>query len=63
MFVQSEKFIEAHAGKLADISIYHEESNYPTWRLASPSGASKATSARVRVQRRTVGLFSRRQDG
>jgi type I restriction enzyme M protein len=27
MFVQSEKFIEAHAGKLGDISIYGQESN------------------------------------
>jgi type I restriction enzyme M protein len=34
MFVQSEKFIEAHAGKLGDISIYGQESNYTTWRLA-----------------------------
>jgi type I restriction enzyme M protein len=30
MFVQSEKFIEAHAGKLGDISIYGQESNYTT---------------------------------
>ncbi len=26
-FVQSEKFIEAHAGKIGDISIYGQESN------------------------------------
>src|SRR5581483_1569632 len=36
MFVQSEKFIEAHAGRLGDISIYGQESNYTTWRLANP---------------------------
>jgi type I restriction enzyme M protein len=30
MFVQSEKFIEAHSGKLGDISIYGQESNYTT---------------------------------
>ena len=35
MFVSSEKFIEAHAGKLGDISIYGQESNYTTWRLAA----------------------------
>ena len=34
MFVSSEKFIEAHSGKLGDISIYGQESNYTTWRLA-----------------------------
>ena len=34
MFVQSEKFVEAHGGKLGDISIYGQESNHTTWRLA-----------------------------
>src|SRR2546428_1689584 len=34
MFVQSEKFIEAHGGKLGDISVYGQESNPTTWRLA-----------------------------
>ena len=34
MFVQSEEFIRAHGGKLGDISIYGQESNYTTWRLA-----------------------------
>ncbi|MGH7734627.1 MAG: type I restriction-modification system subunit M, partial [Gemmatimonadales bacterium] len=34
MFVQSERFIEAHAGRIGDISIYGQESNYTTWRLA-----------------------------
>ncbi|MCZ7537454.1 MAG: SAM-dependent methyltransferase [Acidimicrobiia bacterium] len=29
MFVQSEKFIEAHAGRIGDISIYGQESNRP----------------------------------
>ncbi|MCK4421305.1 SAM-dependent DNA methyltransferase [candidate division WOR-3 bacterium] len=33
MFVQSEKFIEAHGGKIGDISIYGQESNQTTWRL------------------------------
>jgi len=35
MFVQSEKFIEAHGGKLGDASIYGQESNPTTWRLAA----------------------------
>jgi len=35
MFVQSEKFIEAHGGKIGDVSIYGQESNPTTWRLAA----------------------------
>jgi type I restriction enzyme M protein len=34
MFIQSEKFVEAHGGKIGDISIYGQESNHTTWRLA-----------------------------
>jgi len=34
MFVQSEKFVEAHGGTLGDISIYGQESNPTTRRLA-----------------------------
>jgi len=34
MFVQSEKFVSEHKGKLNDISIYGQESNQTTWRLA-----------------------------
>ena len=34
MFVQSEKFVESHGGKLGDISIYGQESNPTTRRLA-----------------------------
>lgn len=34
MFVQSEKFIEAHGGRIGDIAVYGQESNYTTWRLA-----------------------------
>ena len=33
MFVQSEKFVAEHQGKLDDISIYGQESNQTTWRL------------------------------
>lgn len=34
MFVQSEKFVVGHRGKVNDISIYGQESNQTTWRLA-----------------------------
>jgi type I restriction enzyme M protein len=34
MFVQSEKFVADHQGKVNDISIYGQESKYTTWRLA-----------------------------
>lgn len=34
MFVQSEKFIEERGGKLGDLAIYGQESNYTTWKLA-----------------------------
>jgi len=33
MFVQSEKFVKEHQGKITDISIYGQESNQTTWRL------------------------------
>jgi len=33
MFVQSEKFVLAHGGRVGDLSIYGEESNPTTWRL------------------------------
>ncbi len=35
MFVQSEKFVEAHGGKVGDVAIYGQESNPTTWRLAN----------------------------
>ncbi len=33
MFVQSEKFVEAHQGRLDDIHIFGQESNQTTWKL------------------------------
>lgn len=35
MFVQSEKFIASHGGHTGDVSIYGQESNPTTWRLAA----------------------------
>jgi len=47
MFVQSEKFIEAHSGRLGDISIYGQESNYTTWRLAKMNLAIRGIDAQI----------------
>ena len=34
MFVQSERFVREHEGRMGDIAIYGQESNQTTWRLA-----------------------------
>jgi hypothetical protein len=47
MFVQSEKFIEAHSGRIGDISIYGQESNYTTWRLAEMNLAIRGIDAQI----------------
>ena len=47
MFVQSEKFIEAHGGRIGDISIYGQESNYTTWRLAKMNLAIRGIEANI----------------
>jgi type I restriction enzyme M protein len=35
MFVQSERFIEAHGGKIGDVAVFGQEANPTTWRLAA----------------------------
>ena len=45
MFVQSEKFIEQHQGKINDISIYGQESNQTTWRLCKMNLAIRGIDA------------------
>ncbi len=47
MFVQSEEFIVAHGGKFGDISIYGQESNYTTWRLAKMNLAIRGIEGRI----------------
>ena len=47
MFVSSEKFIESHAGRIGDISIYGQESNYTTWRLAKMNLAIRGIDAQI----------------
>lgn len=34
MFVQSDKFVQEHQGRIGDLSVYGEESNPTTWKLA-----------------------------
>ena len=45
MFVQSEKFVKSHGGKINDISIYGQESNPTTRRLAAMNLAIRGFSA------------------
>lgn len=47
MFVQSEKFIKAHGGKIGDISIYGQESNPTTWRLCKMNLAIRGIEANI----------------
>lgn len=49
MFVQSEKFIEEHGGRLGDISIYGQESNPTTLRLAKMNLAIRGIDARIEL--------------
>jgi len=48
MFVQSKKFIDEHGGRLGDIAIYGQESNYTTWRLAKMNLAVRGIDADIR---------------
>ena len=45
MFVQSEKFVEAHGGRLGDIAVYGQESNPTTWRLCKMNLAIRRIDA------------------
>lgn len=45
MFVQSEEFVRSHGGRVDDISIYGQESNPTTWRLAAMNLAIRGFSA------------------
>ena len=48
MFVQSEKFVEAHGGRIGDIAIYGQESNYTTWRLCKMNLAVRGIDADIK---------------
>jgi len=45
MFVQSEQFVQSHGGRRDDISIYGQESNPTTWRLAAMNLAIRGFAA------------------
>jgi type I restriction enzyme M protein len=48
MFVQSEKFVESHGGRIGDIAIYGQESNYTTWRLCKMNLAVRGIDADIK---------------
>ena len=48
MFVQSEKFVEEHRGRIGDVSIYGQESNYTTWRLCVMNLAIRGIDAQIK---------------
>lgn len=50
MFVQSERFVEAHGGERTDISVFGQESNPTTWRLAHMNLAIRGIEANLGSQ-------------
>ncbi len=48
MFVQSNKFVAEHGGRLGDIAIYGQESNYTTWRLCKMNLAVRGIDSDIR---------------
>ena len=47
MFVQSEKFVEAHGGRVGDIAVYGQEWNATTWRLCKMNLAIRGIEANL----------------
>jgi type I restriction enzyme M protein len=50
MFVQSERFVEEHQGRIGDISIFGQESNPTTWKLAHMNLAIRGIEAHLGQQ-------------
>ena len=48
MFVQSERFVETHEGRVGDIAIYGQESNHTTWRLCRMNLAVRGIDAEIK---------------
>jgi type I restriction enzyme M protein len=48
MFVQSERFVKEHGGRIGDIAIYGQESNYTTWRLAKMNLAVRGIDSDIK---------------
>lgn len=49
MFVQSEKFLEAHGGKIGDIAVYGQESNPTTFKLCKMNLAIRGIDAKIEL--------------
>ena len=47
MFVQSAKFVEAHAGNINEISVFGQESNPTTWKMAQMNLAIRGIEANL----------------
>jgi len=47
MFVQAERFVEAHEGKVTDISVFGQESNPTTWKLCNMNLALRGIEAHL----------------
>ncbi|MDB8803603.1 class I SAM-dependent DNA methyltransferase [Romboutsia sp. 1001216sp1] len=47
MFVQSEKFVEEHQGKIEDLSIYGQELNATTWKLCKMNLAIRGLDGNI----------------
>ncbi|MDP3042374.1 MAG: class I SAM-dependent DNA methyltransferase [Candidatus Omnitrophota bacterium] len=47
MFVQGEKFVEVHGGRIGDIAVYGQESNQTTWRLCKMNLAIRGIDANI----------------
>ena len=48
MFVQAERFLEAHGGRIGELAIYGQESNYTTWRLCKMNLAVRGIDSDIR---------------
>jgi len=59
MFVQSERFIESHGGKIGDVAIYGQEANPTTWRLAAMNLAIRGID--FNLGREPADTFTRNQ--
>jgi type I restriction enzyme M protein len=49
MFVQSEKFLKAHGGRMGDIAVYGQESNPTTYKLAKMNLAIRGIDAKIEL--------------
>lgn len=49
MFVQSEKFLDAHGGRIGDIAVYGQESNPTTYKLCKMNLAIRGIDAKIEL--------------